>query len=541
MSVREYIGARYVPIFLGDWDNTQTYEPLSIVLYSGLSYTSRQYVPAGIDISNDDYWACTGNYNAQVEAYRQEVQTYDGRITANENDIADLQSDVKDLEAYMSSRTSQFTIAPILLGCVNYSTENGMYDHPGCICSLGNGIEWLFSSPQPMTDNFGHARPISISNNLDNFSSYNTLELGHANSAAYDKVNDKIYVAPVFDYTGGQQTVANYLLKFTPGSTVTTKITTPVQMMSVSYDPVEDKLYALDYDANIYEVNRDTNLFSAVKTVRIPDEYNQDFAVYDNRWVVSSPSGYLIVGTMDDDEQVIAYLDRYDNSHMFVYAELDGMEFDEDGHLLALAHTDQLGDRPTLIYEIPLFSDVTPLWDYMMKNTRALGIAYSLNINQNNTALRTDGLTAAKGLKSINFVNMLADPTQRSLILNDDYICSDFRLGNDVYNWISLSGHTFQVKGTCTIQTPLIISGLGTFRVKNPIVVAYGIARIGFTGNIDLVVDTQQYMLATFPAGTFASFGIVNSVSPAGLKLYNGADEAIDDNQVYLLGTVLNS
>lgn len=76
MSVREYVGARYVPLFAEplQWDNTQAYEPLTIVLNQGNSYTSRQFVPTGIDISNEDYWAMTGNYNAQVEQYRQEVE-----------------------------------------------------------------------------------------------------------------------------------------------------------------------------------------------------------------------------------------------------------------------------------------------------------------------------------------------------------------------------------------------------------------------------------------------------------------------------------
>ena len=89
MSIREYIGARYVPIFGRKdeesiiWDNTKPYEPLTVVLYQGNSYTSRQFVPIGIAITNELYWAQTGNYNAQVEQYRQEVFTFDDRITAN--------------------------------------------------------------------------------------------------------------------------------------------------------------------------------------------------------------------------------------------------------------------------------------------------------------------------------------------------------------------------------------------------------------------------------------------------------------------------
>lgn len=82
--VRQYIGARYVPLFAdpAEWDNTKTYEPLTIVLHKGNSYTSRQYVPAGIDITNNDYWALTGNYNAQVEAYRAETQANTSKFAA---------------------------------------------------------------------------------------------------------------------------------------------------------------------------------------------------------------------------------------------------------------------------------------------------------------------------------------------------------------------------------------------------------------------------------------------------------------------------
>ena len=100
MSVREYIGARYVPLFADpiDWDSTKTYEPLTVVYNQGSSYTSRQYVPAGIDISNDTYWARTGNYNAQIEQYRSEVATFDGRITTNETNITDLQNATTDLQ-----------------------------------------------------------------------------------------------------------------------------------------------------------------------------------------------------------------------------------------------------------------------------------------------------------------------------------------------------------------------------------------------------------------------------------------------------------
>ena len=85
MSVSQYIGARYVPLFAepAEWNAERTYEPLTIVLHEGNSYTSKQFVPRGVDLDNDEFWALTGNYNSQVEQYRQEVKTFDGRITAN--------------------------------------------------------------------------------------------------------------------------------------------------------------------------------------------------------------------------------------------------------------------------------------------------------------------------------------------------------------------------------------------------------------------------------------------------------------------------
>lgn len=89
MAVTQYVGARYVPLFADplEWDKTKAYEPLTIVYHNGNSYTSRQYVPVGIEITNTGYWALTGNYNAQIEQYRAEVQQYDARITANDTAI----------------------------------------------------------------------------------------------------------------------------------------------------------------------------------------------------------------------------------------------------------------------------------------------------------------------------------------------------------------------------------------------------------------------------------------------------------------------
>ena len=75
-----YVGHRYVPKIMGEWDKSYTYEGLSIVTHKGASYTSKKRVPVGVDILDTDYWVVTGNYNAQVEYYREEVRRLDNTL-----------------------------------------------------------------------------------------------------------------------------------------------------------------------------------------------------------------------------------------------------------------------------------------------------------------------------------------------------------------------------------------------------------------------------------------------------------------------------
>lgn len=70
---RQYVGARYVPKIMGEWNKALQYEALSVVTYMGNSFTSKVPVPANVEIDNTDYWVNTGNYNAQLEEYRKET------------------------------------------------------------------------------------------------------------------------------------------------------------------------------------------------------------------------------------------------------------------------------------------------------------------------------------------------------------------------------------------------------------------------------------------------------------------------------------
>lgn len=109
MATTQYIGARYVPLFAEpiEWDKTKQYEPLTIVTSNGNSYTSRQFVPSGVEITNTAFWALTGNFNAQVEQYRKEVTAYDGRITAAQTDATNALSLANTNEADIAANDAE--------------------------------------------------------------------------------------------------------------------------------------------------------------------------------------------------------------------------------------------------------------------------------------------------------------------------------------------------------------------------------------------------------------------------------------------------
>ena len=92
MSMHTYIGARYVPRFVGTYDATQIYEALDVVDNgSGTSYIARKTVPAGTPLTDTDHWFVYGASSGAIIALQNDM------IQA-QNDILQAQSDITDLE-----------------------------------------------------------------------------------------------------------------------------------------------------------------------------------------------------------------------------------------------------------------------------------------------------------------------------------------------------------------------------------------------------------------------------------------------------------
>lgn len=129
MAYRQYIGARYVPLYDGTWDATKNYEPLTIVDdANGNSYTSKKDVPAGTPLSDRNFWIMTSSFSGSVERLQRQVNDIEndvtainGRITSTEDNVSNLTKQVESgailcvSDSYGNSRNGDNKTAPALL------------------------------------------------------------------------------------------------------------------------------------------------------------------------------------------------------------------------------------------------------------------------------------------------------------------------------------------------------------------------------------------------------------------------------------------
>ena len=157
MSVTQYIGARYVPLFYTASDNTNNweagvqYEALTVVTYLNQCYTSKIPVPASVGnpADNPQYWILSGAYNAQISSLVNDVTALQGDVGTLQNDVDSLESDVNEYVLFVSD---------------SYGVSGGIYAFPDLLDDYGIGnfvkgwdhVELAGSAfaPWPGQDNF---------------------------------------------------------------------------------------------------------------------------------------------------------------------------------------------------------------------------------------------------------------------------------------------------------------------------------------------------------------------------------------------------
>lgn len=121
---RQYIGARYVPIFYKNsqdpssclWEANVSYEPLTwVTLANGRNYVSKQTVPAtvGSPADNPTYWLESGQFNAYIQDLQNQITdmkdgnvagSLQAQINTNASDIDSLEDGVEDIQKDLYNR-----------------------------------------------------------------------------------------------------------------------------------------------------------------------------------------------------------------------------------------------------------------------------------------------------------------------------------------------------------------------------------------------------------------------------------------------------
>lgn len=90
MSIHTYVGARYVPRFMGTYSITTIYDALDVVDDGyGTSYIAKKTVPAGTALTDTEYWALYGASSGAIINLQNQINTINGDITNIKKKIAD--------------------------------------------------------------------------------------------------------------------------------------------------------------------------------------------------------------------------------------------------------------------------------------------------------------------------------------------------------------------------------------------------------------------------------------------------------------------
>lgn len=357
MAVTQYIGARYVPLFADplQWDNTRTYEPLTIVQHQGNSYTSRQAVPTGIDITNEAYWALTGNYNAQIEQYRQEVQSFDERITANTNKNTEQDNEIADVTALAHTNEEDIASLETDVNKINKNLLNGnSYVKPNFVgrtyvdkntvgnvsCQASCWVEGkIITTFQKSNDNttlvkVSDASQTTIATQVER-------EWGHANSLCYD--GEDLLVVPMSNYNGSSSTGRISTIIICDPNTLNEKdrISFPnnYNPYSITFDWVTEKYYvtaakSTDSTFTVFSWNKTEN--TATQLFTITGTSNDGNNIFQG---VSAYGGYLVACYSNPNYAVI--IDETGKTLKCTYLseewgyyeayEMESITFDRDG------------------------------------------------------------------------------------------------------------------------------------------------------------------------------------------------------------------
>lgn len=227
---------------------------------------------------------------------------------------------------------------------INNKRHNlGMNIHSGAICAIGRTQFIIGNNNARTADDLGIFRRVSIQTDTDEIASITSVKLGHANSmCVYNE--GELLVAPQDTYASGSKVDLSRLYVINLSGVFLREIVTPEWIRAVSRDPITGTVYVVTGPCDIYTIDPETDVLTFFKNVPSSvypvgsGNYNQDFAVYNGIAYINSPGGMIRAFRLDDLSILFdAVVGNYDAQGYTNIGEIDGIEFTEEGNLLALA------------------------------------------------------------------------------------------------------------------------------------------------------------------------------------------------------------
>lgn len=268
----------------------------------------------------------------------------------------------KTVNNYYQSGSNGGSIVPIYLG--DSLVDNTLL--PSCCIKVENYIYLL--SAYNNTANTGILQVFDVDNNAK-VGSDSEILMGHANSIAHTP-DGSFWVVPIWNRSSGSPVEWPVIIKYNDDWSTYDLIVTPTTAKAVSYDSVSGVLYYNDYNGRLYKLESDGFTWTESYIISVSDlaTYNQDFAIRDGHVFLSIPRGFIAEGEIPkDSDDAIPVIDVFSVRNVYQrdftgrwrLGELQGMEFDADGHLLAVEYVGLNGYSQGFIVELPVM-DITP-------------------------------------------------------------------------------------------------------------------------------------------------------------------------------------
>ena len=199
--------------FSGAWDITKQYPAWTIVSDNNIGYVSIQPVPAGVLLTNGNYWREVIDYSAQIAGLQSRVVALENTVgdasSGLVKDMNDAQSDIIDLQKHVYKKyifvsdSYGASVVPELVSRLGLSASDYVNIQYGGSCfgaTYGTNLNW-----QTMIEN-------TVTTDDDTYT--DVVYIGGANELSYTPANIIANAAQCYDYVAGRFTNAKQWYMF---------------------------------------------------------------------------------------------------------------------------------------------------------------------------------------------------------------------------------------------------------------------------------------------------------------------------------------